>query len=270
MAILTEPSLSQSGIVLFLVTQLIAFTGLPVYTFAASTLWHSNWYDLIARKLTVPLLPAWAMSLSWLVYHESVALGLFFLMKDFTNFGAHHPADYGFVIGWLLGGIGAGILYPMAVTSFCNLIPAALAMLGAFVGITVSFGIQLQYTGQDAPRHLEINDPSPWLLIWPVLWLLYNTLIAVDMAVISTRDEDYIARCAIERGVVTSRKRNTEAGNVAANMQEALLQPNPSRESSDGQVTIQTIMQPAVAMVSNQQHRRDAKGQYRTYDGYDH
>ena len=268
--ILTEPSLSKENITLFIVCQVTAFFSIPAYAFAASLLWQSKWYDLIKSKVEqyIAVAPGWLMGIMWFLYSESLALGLFFLMKDFANPQAHHPADYGFVTGWLLGGIGAGILYPVAVTSFCNQVPSFLCCLGALIGIGVSFGLQVFYTQQDHPHHLQLSDPSMWLLVFPILWQIYICFVAGAMAVISMTDSDYLERCAEDRKVIGTRNKIVEdaenkyggGGNMIRSIAEQTLAPTTATAS----------LIPSVNHTSGMQHKKDKQQAYNksnyTYD----
>ena len=269
--ILTEPSLSKDNLMLFLLTQLVGFAGMPVYTFAASLKFSSGWFDLVEPKLTIKYAWPWFMTLMWFLYHESVALGLFFLMKDFVDTpGVHHPGDYGFSVGWLLGGIGAGILYPLAATAFTNMFPAALCMWGALAGVAISFGLQMQYTQQTAPIHLHIDDPSPWLLLFPICWLIYNSLIAADLAVISSKDADYLAKAAESLRIISSKKRESDPSNVVDNLKEVLLVPNQDRDTTPP-TTVQTVLNASLNTTSNRHpHRSQVQphsGSHIIYDG---
>lgn len=193
----------------------IIFGTIPLFIqlSAFHILWHTKYYERIvtarrARWIVVP--PSQILAFFLLLNHACIATGLFFLIYNFqheTGFvegtQVHHKGNFSWVVGWLVGGIFASWFPPMLIHATCNLWGPFLFELGSFLGVIMAFGYEINYIKQSTFPQLTTSSPAMWLLIFPVVFKFYMTIVACKAAIVSVTDPDYLKMCEIERSMIS-------------------------------------------------------------------
>lgn len=276
--ILEEPSWPVQDMYGLIACFALSFVSLSAYNAAASTLWRTKWYERMWNSMQfIKPGPGWFMGLMFFLHHGAQGFALFFLIRDFENRAAHHPANASFVYGLLFAGIAVQILLPVVVSVFCSMWPTFLVSVVSLGLLVTTFALEIRYTQQKTLKQLELTSPAPWLLIFPILWMAYIATLALEMGILS-ESEDYKTECALDRRTLSLAKNTGEYAIQDQDMASAIAEgtlrgdsgqtsavpPAKSAFSAFGNTTGKATVLGSLEMVGARHNtqRRDATGAY--------